>query len=63
MAEVHVNITSDASNNQVMVHNPGVHPLAPNAGKAMAVTADASGKTIATHGQVTGTGVVHNNPA
>lgn len=63
MADVHVKISNDASNNRVVFDNPGVVPLAPNAGQTISVQKDGSGKTIAVTGQVSGTSVVFNSPA
>jgi hypothetical protein len=57
MADVHV-VTAG-----VVVHNPGQHPLAPNAGTPVVVSKDTTGKTISTHGQVANTSVVFNSPA
>jgi len=59
MAEVHVAL----KNPDVVFHNPGQHPLPSGAGQPVAQQKDASGKVVKTVGQVSGTSIVHQNPA
>ena len=62
MAEVHVTIRPiDASDNQIVFHNPAQHPLPPSAGKAVTTTSG-------THGTVNNAAantpaIVFDNPA
>ena len=56
-----INVASDKSGNQVVFHNPAVHPFPVGAGQTIVQTKDTSGKVITTSGTVAG--VVHNNPA
>lgn len=63
MAEVHVKVTNDGSNNQAVFDNPARVPRPPGAGQTITQVKDASGRVISTSGQVRGTSVVHNNPA
>jgi hypothetical protein len=59
-----VNVTSDASTNQVKFHNPAVHPLPSSAGATVTATVKTAGQPNAVvHGQVPGTGVIFDNPA
>jgi len=63
MPEVHVNISTNASNNQIVFHNPGQHPLPPSAGKAVvAATKPAGQANTKVNGQVSNTTVVFDNP-
>jgi len=66
MAEVHVNIVSDKSGNQISVHNPGVVPSNPLSGTAVTATKTASGSNATVQGQVsagTSATVLFQNPA
>jgi len=47
----------------VVFHSDGRSPANPNAGKPVTVVKDGSGKIVSTAGQVTGTSVIHTNPA
>lgn len=66
MAEVHVNVTSDASGNQIVFHNSGQVPLHPGAGQAVTATVKSAGQANAiVHGQVNAGGpipgpILHN---
>jgi hypothetical protein len=60
MAEIHLNPVPGTS---VVFHQPGQAPLPSAAGKAVTQVKDASGKVTKTAGQVTGTTVLHVNPA
>lgn len=64
MPEVHTNISTNASNNQVVFHNPAVVASPSGAGQAMAAvtkpTGQANGSAV---GQVPNTSVVFKNPA
>lgn len=67
-AGVHVNVSMNASNNQVVFHNPGQHPLPTNAGVSPVATAKAVGNPNGNaQGQVNATsptpGPVFSNPA
>jgi hypothetical protein len=62
--EVHVNVTSDGSGNQVQIHNPAVHPLPASAGKVVTASVKSVGHPNAVvHGQVSNTTVIVDNPA
>jgi hypothetical protein len=68
MPEVHVNVTSDASGNQIVFHNGGRTPLPPSAGQPMVATVKTPGNPNATvHGQINSgsaaPGPVFDNPA
>jgi hypothetical protein len=64
MAEIHVNVTSDASGNQIVFHNSGQVPLAIGAGQTITPAVKTAGNPNGVvHGQVTGTGVLIHNPA
>jgi len=59
MAEVHVNITSDASGNQIVFHNSGQVPLHPGAGQPVVAAAKTPGNPNGVvHGQVNPGGVI-----
>jgi hypothetical protein len=61
MSDVHVNISSDKSRNQVVFNNPGAHLLPSGTGVAISQNKNAAGKVISTSGTING--VVHVNPA
>ena len=67
MADINVDIKSDASGNTVRFRSSGQHPLPPSAGKPVTVTGTtATGTTV--HGEVntgaaTAPRVVFDNPA
>jgi len=62
--DVHVNITSNASGSQVVFHNPGVHVLSAGAGQSVVAAVKTPGNPNGSvHGQITGTSILHNNPA
>jgi hypothetical protein len=68
MAEVHTNITIDASGNQIVFHNSGQVPLPASAGKAVKATVKSPGQANAVvHGQVNSgsaaPGPIFDNPA
>jgi hypothetical protein len=59
VAEVHVNITSDNSGNQVKFHNPAQHPIPASAGQAVTASVKSVGQPNAVvHGQVNAGGLV-----
>jgi hypothetical protein len=66
MAEVHQNIITDKSGNQVVFHSPGLVPSNPLSGTSVTATKTASGSNAAVQGQVaTGANatVLFQNPA
>jgi hypothetical protein len=57
-------ITIDNSANQIVYHNPAIHPLPVSAGQPITATTKPVGQPNAVvHGQVSGTTVVIDNPA
>jgi hypothetical protein len=68
MADINVDIKSDASGNTVRFRSSGTHPLPPSAGKAMVVTGTPASGGVVAHGTVSGSaaqgpGIVFDNPA
>jgi hypothetical protein len=66
MAEIHVNITSDSSGNQVVFHNSAQVPLAVGAGQSVSAASKTAGSPNGiVHGQVNAGGsipgpIIHN---
>jgi hypothetical protein len=66
MAEVHQNIVTDKSGNQVVFHSPGVVPSNPLSGTAVTATKTASGSNATVQGQVaagTAATILFSNPS
>jgi hypothetical protein len=64
MPEVHVNITTNASGNQIVFHNPGQQPSQVGAGSTVTATVKPAGQANAVaSGQVPNTSIVFRNPA
>lgn len=64
VADVHVNITTNASGNQIVFHNPGQAVLPPSAGAPVTAAVKPVGTPNGSaHGQVANSSVVFHNPA
>ena len=64
MSDVHVNITTNASGNQVVFHNPGQSAPQVGAGAAVIAAAKPVGQPNGTaHGQVPNSSIIFHNPS
>lgn len=63
-SDVHVNVTTDKTGNQIVFHNPGIHPLAPNTGKVVTAAVKPAGQPNGNvQGQVSNSTIIISNPA
>lgn len=63
MPDIHVNVNTGPNNSQVVFHNSGQVPLAPNAAKAVVAAVKPVGQANGNvQGQVAGSTIVFANP-